>query len=406
MRARPLPPAAPARALRRRPVAGCHRHRLTREGPPRGRYVAPRLVEAVTHALERDEQALLFLNRRGYAPLDVCRACGFRFSCPNCDAWLVDHRFRRATASAIIADLRRRRPPACPKCQAADSFVACGPGVERLKEEAAALFPGARVLVLSSDLIASCRTHARRTRGHRRRPQSTSSSAPSLSPKAIIFRGSTWSASSMPISGLATAIRAPPNAPSSCCIRSPAAPGGETGRGQGFLQTHQPHHPVMQALIAGDREAFYASEIAARERTHYPPFGRLASLVVSGPDRPSAEGFARRLAAAAARCRGRSGERIWARPRRRLRWCAGATAFACWSRRHARSISRFGCAAGSRRRPSPKAPSGSRSISIQSVFCERRPDLFWRIPVPCDCPAARGAVNRSACSLETAAFRR
>ena len=68
---------------------------MRREGPPRGRFIAPRLAEAVQTALERKEQALLFLNRRGYAPLTLCRACGFRLQCPNCDAWLVDHRFKR-----------------------------------------------------------------------------------------------------------------------------------------------------------------------------------------------------------------------------------------------------------------------------------------------------------------------
>ncbi len=127
---------------------------LTREGPPRGRYVAPRLAEAVKIALERGQQALLFLNRRGYAPLTLCRACGFRFACPNCDAWLVDHRFRRQLVCHHCGFFTPR-PAVCPKCQASDSFVACGPGVERLEEEAAALFPGARIMVLSSDLIAT-----------------------------------------------------------------------------------------------------------------------------------------------------------------------------------------------------------------------------------------------------------
>ncbi|HKD26745.1 MAG TPA: primosomal protein N', partial [Xanthobacteraceae bacterium] len=127
---------------------------LTREGPPRGRFVAPHLAEAMKVALERQEQALLFLNRRGYAPLTLCRSCGFRFSCPNCDAWLVDHRFRRQLVCHHCGFFTPR-PPSCPKCQASDSFAACGPGVERLEEEAAALFPKARIMVLSSDLIAT-----------------------------------------------------------------------------------------------------------------------------------------------------------------------------------------------------------------------------------------------------------
>src|SRR6476620_1279220 len=127
---------------------------LRREGPPRGRYIAPRLAEAVKTALERGEQALLFLNRRGYAPLTLCRACGFRLQCPQCDAWLVDHRFKRQLVCHHCG-FATPPPSACAKCQAAESFVACGPGVERLEEEAHALFPDNRILVLSSDLIAS-----------------------------------------------------------------------------------------------------------------------------------------------------------------------------------------------------------------------------------------------------------
>src|SRR5580700_9955557 len=124
------------------------------ERPPRGRFIAPTLAGAIATALERREQALLFLNRRGYAPLTLCRACGFRFSCPNCDAWLVDHRFRKQLVCHHCG-FAMPHPASCPNCQAQNSFVACGPGVERLEEEVRALFPQARILVLSSDLVAS-----------------------------------------------------------------------------------------------------------------------------------------------------------------------------------------------------------------------------------------------------------
>src|SRR5262247_1868307 len=127
---------------------------LRHEGPPRGRFIAPRLAEATKTALERGEQALLFLNRRGYAPLTLCRNCGHRFACQNCDAWLVDHRFKRQLVCHHCGYFQPH-PPNCPKCAAADSFVACGPGVERLEEEVAGLFPQAKILVLSSDLITS-----------------------------------------------------------------------------------------------------------------------------------------------------------------------------------------------------------------------------------------------------------
>ena len=270
---------------------------LRREGPLRGRYVAPRLAEAVRSALERKEQALLFLNRRGYAPLTLCRACGHRFSCPNCDAWLVDHRFRRQLVCHHCG-FAIPQPSACPKCQATGSFVACGPGVERLAEEAAALFPQARAMVLSSDLATSPERLREELKEIAEGPVDI------VIGTQLVAKGHHFPR--LNLVGIIDADLGLANGDPRAAERTfqllhqvAGRAGRESGRGRGFLQTHQPDHPVMRALIAGDREAFYASEIAARERTLYPPFGRLASLVVSGPDRLAAEGYARRLGGAA-----------------------------------------------------------------------------------------------------------
>src|SRR5258708_14962320 len=124
---------------------------LRRDGPPPGRFIAPRLVQAVQIALERREQALLFLNRRGYAPLTLCRHCGYRLACPNCDAWLVDHRFKRRLVCHHCG-YGMPQPEQCPHCAARASLTACGPGVERLEEGAVAPLSGTRILVLSRDL--------------------------------------------------------------------------------------------------------------------------------------------------------------------------------------------------------------------------------------------------------------
>jgi primosomal protein N' (replication factor Y) len=270
---------------------------LTREGPPRGRYIAPRLAAAVKIALERGQQVLLFLNRRGYAPLTLCRACGFRFACPNCDAWLVDHRFRRQLVCHHCGYFTPR-PTVCPKCQASDSFVACGPGVERLEEEAAALFPDARIMVLSSDLIAT----AERMREEFKEIED--GHVDIVIGTQLVAKGHHFP--KLNLVGIIDADLGLSNGDPRASERTfqllhqvSGRAGREAGRGYAFLQTHQPNHPVMRALIACDREAFYASEIEARERSHYPPFGRLASIVVSGPDRPTTESFARRLCAAA-----------------------------------------------------------------------------------------------------------
>jgi primosomal protein N' (replication factor Y) (superfamily II helicase) len=270
---------------------------LTREGPPPGRFIAPRLVEAVTSALERGEQALLFLNRRGYAPLTLCRACGHRFACPNCDAWLVDHRFRHKLVCHHCG-FAMPAPPACPKCGATDSYVACGPGVERLGEEVAQLFPDARTMVLSSDLITSIE------RMREELKEVAEGRVDIIIGTQLVAKGHHFP--KLNLVGIVDADLGLANGDPRAAERTfqllyqvAGRAGRQAGRGIGLLQTHQPDHPVMRALIACDRDAFYASEIEARERTGYPPFGRLASLVVSAGDRHVAEAHARKLASCA-----------------------------------------------------------------------------------------------------------
>jgi primosomal protein N' (replication factor Y) len=272
---------------------------LRREGPQRGRFIAPRLAEAVKTAIERGEQALLFLNRRGYAPLTLCRNCGHRFACQNCDAWLVDHRFRRRLVCHHCG-FSMPPPDKCPKCEAPASLVACGPGVERLEEEVAALFSDARILVLSSDLIATIE------RMREELAEIERGLVDIVIGTQLVAKGHHFP--KLNLVGIVDADLGLSNGDPRAAERTfqllhqvVGRAGREEGRGVGYLQTHQPDHPVMRALIAADREAFYASEIELREKTHYPPFGRLASLVISGADKFAAEGFARRLAGAAPR---------------------------------------------------------------------------------------------------------
>jgi primosomal protein N' (replication factor Y) len=268
---------------------------LRAEGPPRGRFIAPRLAEAVQSALERGGQALLFLNRRGFAPLTLCRQCGFRLACPNCDAWLVDHRFRRRLVCHHCG-FSMPPPTQCPNCQATDSFVAVGPGVERLEQEAAELFPGSRILVLSSDLVESVE------RLREELDDVAEGRFDIIIGTQLVAKGHHFP--KLNLVGVVDADLGLSNGDPRAAERTfqllhqvVGRAGREEGRGVGFLQTHQPEHPVMRALLAADREAFYSSEIELREKTHYPPYGRLASLLVSASERPAAEGYARRLAA-------------------------------------------------------------------------------------------------------------
>jgi primosomal protein N' (replication factor Y) len=268
---------------------------LRREGPPRGRFISPRLAEAVKIALERGEQALLFLNRRGFAPLTLCNACGHRMACPNCDAWLVDHRFKRRL---VCHHCGYAMPPPefCPKCEAKGSFVAVGPGVERLEQEAAELFPGARILVLSSDLVDTME------RLRQELDDVAQGRFDIVIGTQLVAKGHHFP--KLNLVGIVDADLGLANGDPRAAERTfqllhqvVGRAGREEGRGYGYLQTHQPEHPVMRALIAQNREAFYSAEIAVREATHYPPFGRLASLLISGADKHATEAYARKIAA-------------------------------------------------------------------------------------------------------------
>jgi primosomal protein N' (replication factor Y) (superfamily II helicase) len=268
---------------------------LRREGPPRGRFISPRLAEQVKIALERNEQALLFLNRRGFAPLTLCNACGHRMACPNCDAWLVDHRFKRRLVCHHCG-YGMPPPEQCPKCEAKGSFVAVGPGVERLEQEAAELFPGARILVLSSDLVDTME------RLRQELDDVAQGRFDIVIGTQLVAKGHHFP--KLNLVGVVDADLGLANGDPRAAERTfqllhqvVGRAGREEGRGYGFLQTHQPEHPVMRALIVQDREAFYSAEIAVREATLYPPFGRLASLLISGADKHATEAYARKIAA-------------------------------------------------------------------------------------------------------------
>src|SRR6201991_3015307 len=276
---------------------------LRREPPPRGRFISPRLAGEIRNAVERREQALLFLNRRGYAPLTLCRACGHRFACTICDAWLVDHRFRQRLVCHHCG-FSMPRPHACPNCAAEESLVAVGPGVERLQEEAAQLYPDARTMVLSSDLITSIETMRSELN------EIAEGRVDIIIGTQLVAKGHNFPR--LNLVGVIDADLGLSNGDPRAAERTfqllnqvIGRAGREQGRGVGYLQTHQPEHPVMKALIASDREAFYASEIEARERALYPPFGRLASFIISAGGRPRAEGMGRRVGAVAA-----PGERV------------------------------------------------------------------------------------------------
>ncbi|MCD7058271.1 primosomal protein N' [Pelagibacterium xiamenense] len=269
---------------------------MREEGPEKGQWIAPRLARAVFDALDRGEQALLFLNRRGYAPLTLCRACGHQYQCPDCSTWLVEHRFRGVLMCHHCGH-EERAPEVCGSCGAADSLVAVGPGIERIAEEVAERFPGARPVVLSSDMGSM-------TQIRERFAEIARGDYNLIIGTQLVAKGHHFEKLSLVgviDADLGLAHGDPRAAEKTFQILTQVT--GRAGRasrsGKAFLQTYHPEHPVMQTMVKGDREAFYAHELKVREQGGLPPFGRLAALIVSGADHDETFGYARALMAAA-----------------------------------------------------------------------------------------------------------
>ncbi len=270
---------------------------MRNNGPDRGRWIAPELLEAMKETFADDGQSLLFLNRRGYAPLTLCRTCGHRFQCPHCSAWLVEHRFQNRLVCHHCGH-SETVPKTCPSCNATDSLVACGPGVERIAEEVESLFPQARTLILSSDLPGGPE------RLRREMKVVEEGGADIVIGTQLVAKGHNFP--KMKLVGVIDAdlglAHGDPRAAEKTfqlLAQVTGRAGRVTGGGRGFLQTYSPDHPVLKALMSQDRDAFYTAEIEARKAAGLPPFGRLAALVISGPEKMAAEGYARALVRAA-----------------------------------------------------------------------------------------------------------
>ncbi len=267
---------------------------LKREGPPRGRWLSPRAIAAVEEARGRGEQALLFLNRRGYAPLTLCRSCGHRFQCPNCAAWLVEHRFRASLVCHHCGHVEGR-PKLCPECHDLDSLTACGPGVERLAEEAALIFPDVRTLVLSSDFPGGIET-LRRQLDAAAKGEFDLIIGTQLVAKGHNFPLLTFVCVVDADVGLANADPRAAERTFQLLRQATGRAGRAERAGHALLQTWQPEHPVIAALVSGDAERFYREETEQRRIGRLPPFGRLAAIIVSAEDKGAAEAHARALA--------------------------------------------------------------------------------------------------------------
>lgn len=267
---------------------------LRRDRPERQSWLSPPLKDELAANLAADEQSLLFLNRRGYAPLTLCRACGHRLQCPNCTAWLVEHRFA-SRLDCHHCGFTMRYPETCPECAEEGTMAACGPGVERLMEEVVALLPKARVGLMTSDTIrgpGSAAEMVTRVQEHE---------IDILVGTQLVAKGHHFPL--LTLVGVVDAdlglnggdLRAAERTYQ--ILHQVSGRAGRADRpGRVLLQTYQPEHPVMRALADGDRDRFMTEEIVLRESGVWPPFGRLAALILSSYDAEKVEATGRNIA--------------------------------------------------------------------------------------------------------------
>lgn len=245
-------------------------------------WISPALSREVSARIDTGEQSLLFLNRRGYAPITLCRACGHQVECSECDARMVEHRFLNQL-QCHQCGATRAVPSACPACKAEGKLAAVGPGVERLAEEVAAKFPTARLAVLSSDLFASARALKEQI------VTIAAGGADIIIGTQIVAKGHNFP--NLTLVGVIDAdlglhgsdLRAAER--TFQLMRQVAGRAGRAEKaGVALLQTFQPEHPVIHAILGGDENAFWAAEAAGRRAAGTPPYGRLAGVILSSTD--------------------------------------------------------------------------------------------------------------------------
>jgi primosomal protein N' (replication factor Y) len=265
--------------------------------PDPGQWLSPRLTAAMAETLSRGEQSLLFLNRRGYAPLVLCRVCGERMKAPDSDSWLVEHRYSGRLVCHLTG-FSMAKPSCCPSCGARNSLVSIGPGVERVEEEARLKFPEARLAVFSSD-TAPTAADARAMVQAMAAGDYDIMVATQAAAKGHNFPGLT-------LVGVVDAdlgLRGGDLRAAERTFQLLTQVCGRAGRydrpGRALVQTWTPDHPVMRAIAAGDRDGFIALELSERQAVGLPPFGRLAAVILSGPDPRQLDEFARAAAGAA-----------------------------------------------------------------------------------------------------------
>nr|WP_239030040.1 primosomal protein N' [Nereida sp. MMG025] len=249
---------------------------------PSDKWISPALAQSVQARIEKGEQSLLFINRRGYAPITLCRACGHQIGCDDCDARMVEHRFLKRLVCHQCGETKPM-PTVCPSCEAEDRLAPVGPGVERLTEEATALFPNAKVVTLSSDLFGSARAMKEQIEAI------AAGDADVIIGTQLVAKGHNFP--KLTLVGVIDAdlgLQGSDLRAAERTFQLMRQVAGRAGRaevaGEAMLQTYQPEHPVIKAILSGDEDGFWAAEAREREAAGVPPFGRMAGIILSSPN--------------------------------------------------------------------------------------------------------------------------
>lgn len=277
--------------------------------PERQCFISKPLILAMQETLDKGEQSLLFLNRRGYAPLTICRSCGHRMECPRCTAWLVEHK-RSGRLHCHHCGYHVPIPKLCPSCGDQDSFVACGPGVERIFEEATALFPDARILILASDTTEDHEAF-KAMLGTVERGE-----VDIIIGTQIIAKGHHFP--NLTLVGVVDADLGLTGGDLRGCERTYQMlhqVAGRAGRakdkkGTVLLQSWMPEHRIMKAMASEGRDAFLAVESSEREVAHMPPYSRLVGIIVSGREENLVQMVSRELGKTAPQGVSKSGAKV------------------------------------------------------------------------------------------------
>lgn len=257
-------------------------------------FIGPTLRAAMSQALEAGEQSLLYLNRRGYAPLTLCRACGEKLTCPHCSAWLVEHKAKKIIR-CHHCDYVAPTPSECPTCNAKDSLVPCGPGVERIAEEVKDAWPQARVAVMASDTTSDLKHLHDILRGMENHEIDILIGTQMIA-KGHHFPQLTCVGVVDADLGLAGGDLRAGERTYQLLTQVAGRAGRERKAGHVWLQSYKPEARVMQALLSNDRDRFLSVEASEREVSHMPPYARLIGIIIKSKDQKRAEKTAQIMA--------------------------------------------------------------------------------------------------------------